>query len=162
MVRFAAFAVLFLAFLTPGYALAQQVDDLYAVRGYDPARDPKADVAEASVRATKEQKRILIIAGGDWCVWCKILERTLDKDAEVRAEMAQTFIIVEVNFSRENANKAFFGQYRKAPGYPDFVILASDGTYLGAQNTAKLEKGDGYNRKSLIEFARRWRVKAAA
>lgn len=71
--------------------------------------------------------------------------------------MAQTFVIVEVNMSRENTNSEFFKNYRKAPGYPDFLVLASDGSFLAAQATSALELGNGYNRKSLIAFARRWR-----
>ncbi|HWA21270.1 MAG TPA: thioredoxin family protein [Caulobacterales bacterium] len=154
---FVAVALLAFVQVWPLTAHAQPSDDPYAVHGYDPRRDPKADISAASVRATKEGKRILVIAGGDWCVWCKILDRALAQDSEVMAEVAQTFVIVDVNMSRENTNSGFFRNYRKAPGYPDFLILESDGSFLGAQDTSKLERGDGYNRKSLIAFARRWR-----
>ena len=41
---------------------------------YDPDRDPFADVNEAVTIAKSEGKNILLIVGGDWCVWCDILE----------------------------------------------------------------------------------------
>lgn len=138
-------------------AAPQTADPLYAVARYDAGRDPSADVAAAVPRASAENKRILVEVGGDWCVWCGILDRFVAADPDVHAAMADAFVIVKVNWSRGHENEAFLSQYRTPEGYPDFIILDSDGRYLGAQDTGELEQGRSYNRRSLIAFARQWR-----
>jgi thiol:disulfide interchange protein len=134
------------------------VDPLYVIDDYYPGHDPRADLALAVERAAAENKRILLVVGGDWCVWCHILDRFLAQDEVAHAEMAATFVIVKVNMSRENENEDFLAAYPTPEGYPDFIVLASDGRYLASQNTEVLEEGRSYSRDRMIAFARRWRV----
>jgi hypothetical protein len=35
--------------------------------GYDPKRNPAKDLEAATVQAAKENKRILLVVGGEWC-----------------------------------------------------------------------------------------------
>ena len=109
--------------------------------------------------ASSQNTRILIVVGGDWCVWCEILDRFIAQDASVRAEFARSFVILKVNWSRENENQDFLGRYPTPAGYPDFIILNADGSFAGQQNTAELERGRSYDPASMIAFARRWRMR---
>ncbi|MEJ0058961.1 MAG: thioredoxin family protein [Terricaulis sp.] len=131
-------------------------DNLYSQRGYDPARDPAVDLEAAIARATASNKHILIVVGGDWCVWCTILDRYLAEHADVRAAFAESFVVVEVNWSRENRNAAFLGNYPEQRGYPAFLILERDGAFVAAQDTELLEQGRSYSRESMLAFARSW------
>jgi thiol:disulfide interchange protein len=139
-------------------AAADETDALYLVDHYDARRDPSADLISAERAAGAQHKRILLEVGGNWCSWCMLLDRFIAGDAQVRTELARTFVILKVNFSEENQNRAFLSHYRESPGYPDFIILDAQGGLLGAQDTGALERGPSYNRDKLIAFARRWRT----
>lgn len=130
---------------------------LYVIQGYDPARDPAADLSLALRRARENDRRVLIVVGGDWCVWCDILDIYLARNPDVRAEFANSFVILKVNMSQDNENSAFLSRFPSSVGYPDFFILDARGRYLGQQDTADLEDGRSYNRDRMLAFARRWR-----
>lgn len=49
----------------------------YVVDHYDPARDPAADLELTVQRAEAENKRILLVIGGEWCIWCEYLANFL-------------------------------------------------------------------------------------
>ncbi len=44
--------------------------------------------------------------------------------------LQQNFLIMKVNYSRENQNRQFLSQLPPIPGYPYFFLLESDGRYL--------------------------------
>ena len=161
MLRGLAIIVGLLAF-APASAVAQATlpNALYVNQSYDPRANPYRDLERAIERASAENKRILIIVGGDWCLWCDILDRFLAEDAEVRTAFADSFVILKVNWSRQNENVAFLSGFPASSGYPDFFILDSNGAYLGRQHTDVLESGRDYDRARMLAFARRWRVAA--
>jgi hypothetical protein len=124
--------------------------------GYDPARDPARDLQEAVTRAPTEGKRILLVVGGEWCGWCHILERYLEADADVRAAWSGAFVVLKVNFSRENENREFLSRYPEIPGYPHFFVLDKDGTFRHSQGTAALESGSSYSKEKMLGFIGKW------
>lgn len=154
-----AFAVgLTLLALTPAAsAQAQTHNALYLNESYDPWANPYRDLERAIARATAEDKRVLIVVGGDWCVWCEILDRFIAGDAGVSAAWSESFVVLKVNMSSVNQNTAFLSSFPDSVGYPDFFILESNGAYLGQQRTDALEQGRNYDRERMIAFARRWR-----
>lgn len=152
------FAVLALLNAAGAAAQTTSPSTLYVNESYDPRANPYRDLERAVARASAENKRILIVVGGDWCVWCDILDRFLAEDAEVRAAFADSFVMLKVNWSRENENIAFLSGFPASSGYPDFFILDSNGAYLGQQRTGVLESGRDYDRARMLVFARRWRV----
>ena len=46
------------------------------VASYDAARDPAKDLQDAMAEATQTNKKILLEVGGDWCVYCNIMDET--------------------------------------------------------------------------------------
>jgi hypothetical protein len=136
---------------------AEAAAGFFLVSAYDPARDPRADVAAATTRARAESKRILLMVGGEWCGWCHIMQRFIDADRTVFSAFAASFVGVKVNVSPENENEAFLSTYPEAPGYPFFIVLESDGSFLGVQDTGELEGVRTYSRARMLAFAQRWR-----
>lgn len=129
----------------------------YVVAEYDETRDPAADLAKAVSRARQEKKRILLEVGGTWCGWCKLLDGFIHDHAAVSDRLREGFLIVKVNWSRENPNQAFLGQYPAIHGYPHIFVLEEDGTFLHSQNTAELEEGRSYNLEAVLGFLDRWK-----
>ena len=42
---------------------------------FDPSRDAMKDFEAAKAEAKKSGKRILLDVGGNWCSWCRLLDR---------------------------------------------------------------------------------------
>jgi thiol:disulfide interchange protein len=133
-------------------------DGLYYNERFDPERNPRADIAAAGVLAREGGKRILMEVGGDWCVWCTIMDAYLIEHRDVRTAFLESFVIVKVNFSRENQNQAFLANFPQPEGYPVYYVLEHNGGLVAHQDTAVLEQGDSYNRARMLAFARRWRL----
>ena len=123
---------------------------LYFVDEYNPDRNPFDDVTDAAVEASAQGKRILLIVGGEWCVWCHILEDYIDGNPAVAGTLLDGFVVVKVNFSEENENADFFAQYSKVPAYPHFFVLDSQGNLLHSQPTDVLEAGDSYDNEKNV------------
>ncbi|MCG8461451.1 MAG: thioredoxin family protein [Holophagales bacterium] len=127
-----------------------------ASAGYDPKADPAADLEAAKARAQTQGKHILLEIGGEWCSWCRLLEKTLKGDVELREALDSRFVVVKVNFSDENPNEAFLSRYPKISGYPHIFVLDASGELLHSQDTGLLEEGRGYSKRALLAFFERW------
>jgi len=127
--------------------------------GYDPAADPFVQLQDAQVGAADDTKLILIIAGGEWCIWCHYLDAFLVENTDVAMALKSTFVVVKAYLGGENDNEAFFSTLPEAAGYPHFWVLASDGTVLASQNTLPLEDGDkSYDKANFVSFIDKWSV----
>src|SRR3954466_13819426 len=51
---------------------------------YDPKADADALVAAAAAQARRENQRVLLMFGGDWCGWCHRLHELFQTNPEVR------------------------------------------------------------------------------
>ena len=145
-----------------GVSAAQDPDGVappalpYVVDDYDPDRDPGADLQSAIQLATESRKRILLEVGGQWCGWCKLLDLFIHDHPAVHSLLVDHFLIVKVNYGRENENAEFLEQYPQIHGYPHIFVLESDGTFLHSQDTALLEDGRTYNEGALVKFLKMW------
>lgn len=135
---------------------ATQHDAIYVVGEYDPGRDPSADLEAAVERAQVNRKRILLEVGGEWCGWCHTLDRFIEEHPAVSARLAESFLIVKVNFSPENRNEQFLTAYPEIPGYPHIYVLETDGSLLHSQNTFELESGRTYSEEAILAFLEAW------
>jgi thiol:disulfide interchange protein len=129
---------------------------------FDPDRDAARDVAAAAAKAKTESKRVLVDVGGEWCSWCHLLDRFFAADDEARTVRDASYVVVKVNYSPENRNKAFLSQYPTITGYPHLFVLDADGKLVHSQDTGELEQGEGYNREKMIAFLKRYAAPAKA
>ena len=124
---------------------------------YDPARNPADDLEQAIMIAQRENKRIMLELGGDWCIWCKYMDDFYKSQPDILQARVENYVLVKVNVSEENANEKFLSQFSEAAGYPHIYILESDGTLLHSQNTADLEDGaDSYVPDVFMAFLQKW------
>src|SRR5690348_16127069 len=65
--------------------------DLYVVADYDPTRDAAKDLELAMAMAAESKRNILLDVGGDWCVWCHILDDYLAKNRAIGDAFAASF-----------------------------------------------------------------------
>lgn len=127
---------------------------------FDPARDAAADVATAVAMARAQGKRVLVDVGGEWCSWCRLLDHFVATNDDVRKLRDDHYVWVKVNWSPQNRNEALLSRWPKIKGYPHFFVLDGKGRMIHSQNTGLLEAGEGYDKKKMLAFLRRYRAPA--
>ncbi|MGV3616775.1 MAG: thioredoxin family protein [Fimbriimonas sp.] len=123
---------------------------------FDPKRDAAKDIAAAVKVAQKQNKRILLDVGGEWCGWCHKLDKFFKTDKEIADTLKAKFVVVKVNFSQENENKAVLSKYPPAEGYPHLYVLDKNGKFLHSQGTGELETGDHHDHDKFMAFFKKW------
>jgi thiol:disulfide interchange protein len=108
-------------------------------------------------QATRDGKRIILVVGGEWCIWCKILQDFLILNRDVKQQWDDNYITIKVYFGPENQNQPFLSQFPEINGYPHLFVLDSDGSLLHSQRTAELESRESYSKKKVTKFLDSWR-----
>ena len=139
-----------------GRAFAQEPPKEAPRVKFDPKRDPAKDLAEAVKAAKKQNKRILLDVGGEWCGWCHKLDKFFATNLEAGKILKDKYVVVKVNFSPENENVAFLSKYPKISGYPHLFVLEKDGKLLHSQDTGLLETGPEHDAAKVIPFLKKW------
>ena len=129
---------------------------VYSVAVYSPERDPAEDLTATIGQAQTQQKRILLEVGGNWCAWCRLLDKFLQNNRKVGTTLRRSFIIMKVNYSEENPNEPFLSSYPEIPAFPHFFVLDRNGKLLHSQGTAELEEGQSYNEAAFLAFLGSW------
>jgi hypothetical protein len=125
---------------------------------YDPRRNPVKDLLMAEAQAKQANKHILLEVGGDWCGWCKILDKFFADHGELLKVRDSNFVLMKVNMSAVNENYPFLSQYPKIPGYPWLFVVDADGKLLVSKSTNDLENGaSSYDEKSIKDFLLAWK-----
>ena len=130
--------------------------DYQPVAKYDPARDAAKDIQQALAEAQRTNRHVLLEVGGEWCVWCHIMDKFFDTHQDLLSLRESNYVMVKVNFSGENKNEQVLSQYPKIPGYPHLFVLDAQGKLLHSQSTAELEAGKSYNKRKFTQFLKKW------
>lgn len=130
--------------------------------GYDPLRDPGKDLAAATAEAKMSNRNIFVEVGGEWCSWCHTLDRFFHEHPDLEALRDQSYVIMKVNVSQENPNRAFLSRFPFIHGYPHIFILDAQGKLMRSQSTNVLEDGRSYNTRRVRELLERFAPKRGA
>ena len=123
---------------------------------YDPAIDGQMQIARAELEAQRTNKKVLLIVGGKWCGWCRLLDETFQRSPATSELRNKLFIALHINVSEENGNECALKTYPAAPSAPFIYVLDAKGTLLGTEDTVGWESGDGYNPQRIESFLRKW------
>lgn len=145
--------LLILIFLLTGFVGVAQVEPIY-----NPEANAQADIDSAVKKAAAEGKNVFLQIGGNWCVWCRKYHQFTNNDPEISKYIADNFVVVKVNYSKENKNEAVLEklEFPQRFGFPVFVVLDSSGRRIHTQNSAYLESGDGYDKEKVLNFYKQW------
>lgn len=126
---------------------------------FDPARDAAHDLETALRIARSTRRRVLAEVGGEWCTWCHIMDRFFASNPDLKKIRDAHFVLLRVNFSKENQNQAFLARWPKVAGYPHLYVVDAEGRLLVSQDTSTLETAKDYDpiafRAFLLEWASR-------
>ena len=123
---------------------------------FDATRDAVKDFQAAKDEARRTGRRILVDVGGNWCSWCRLMDRWFTQNADLKKLRDESFVVLLVNYSPDNKNEALLSQFPKVEGYPHFFVLDAAGKVLQSQDTGQLEDGRGYSRPKMTAFLQAW------
>ncbi|HEX7873490.1 MAG TPA: thioredoxin family protein [Sphingobium sp.] len=91
---------------------------------YDEKADADKQVAAAKALAKKQNKKLLIDLGGNWCPDCRVFAGVL-KLPDVKAFVARHYVVVTVDVGRMDKNLQIPGHYGvdKVKGVPAILIV---------------------------------------
>lgn len=130
---------------------------LAGINPYDEKADPSKDLASILEKIKGTNLRVILQVGGNWCIWCKRLEKMFLDNPDLDSLLKKNFVLLKVNYSKENKNEEFLSKYPKIKGYPHIFVLETDGTLLKSFDTEQLEEDKGYSKKKIIEFLENWK-----
>ena len=127
---------------------------------YDEQADARRQIAAALAKAKKENRRVLIQWGGNWCGWCLKLDELCKSDAKLRQKLQYEYDVVHVDAGREGKNLELAKEYGAAcekEGYPYLTILDADGKPLANTGTPPFENDPkdmkaGHSPEKLVNF----------
>ena len=128
---------------------------------YDIHADGSSLVGEALGRAPADHKRVILVFGANWCIWCRRLHATFENDPRVSAALAKDFIVVRIDVNKRHgeARNAALNERFGNPiehGIPVLVVLASNGKQLTTKDSGELEDGSGHSPAKILEFLSAW------
>lgn len=145
-----------------GYAQTKKVNpelDSLA-KPYHPEADAQKDIDSLVVLAKKENKNIIIQAGGNWCIWCLRFNNFIHQNKKIDELLDQNFVYYHLNFSPENKNEGVFNKYAPGKGneygYPFFIVMDSNEKVLTTRESGSLEAGKGYDETKVLDFFKEW------
>ncbi|MEY8760772.1 thioredoxin family protein [Chryseobacterium tongliaoense] len=130
---------------------------------YDPKADAQKDINDLIAKAKKENKNILIQAGGNWCIWCLRFNQFVQTTPELKDIVDKNYLYYHLNYSPDNKNEKIFAQYGNPGdkfGYPVFILLDKNGKMIHVQQSDVLEEGKGYSKEKVKEFFNSWTPKS--
>lgn len=141
---------------------AQDVEKGKLKKPYHPEENAEEKIALLVKQAKKENKNIMMQAGGNWCIWCLRFNNFVQTTPELKKIVDQNYLYYHLNYSPENKNAKVFAKYGNPGdkfGYPVFIILDKDGKQIHTQDSAVLEDGSGYSLQKVKEFFESWKPK---
>ena len=143
-------------------AVAAAADAPAPAGPYDPSVDGWAQVKAAAGHAKLDGRRVLVVVGGNWCKWCRALDRLMSENPDVKAEIGARWELVHLNWSKENKNAeamAHLGDPDKL-GFPSLVVVSPKLAVLHTQDSGAFENPDhthpGHDPAKLLAFLKQW------
>ncbi len=130
---------------------------------YNDKENAEAKIAELVKQAQKENKNIILQAGGNWCIWCLRFNQFVQTTPELKNVVDENYLYYHLNYSPENKNEKVFAKYGNPGekfGYPVFVVLDKNGKMIHTQDSAVLEEGKGYSIEKVKAFFTDWAPKS--
>lgn len=130
---------------------------------YSETEDAEAKIKELVVQAQKENKNIILQAGGNWCIWCLRFNQYVQTTPELKEIIDQNYLYYHLNYSPKNKNEKVFASYGNPGdefGYPVFIVLDKNGKQIHTQESGSLEQDKGYSLEKVKAFFNAWKPKA--
>lgn len=122
------------------------------------------DITNAISTAQQSGKNILLMFGGNWCVWCHRLHGLLQSNEKIKSFLNENYILVLVDVGKKDKNLDLNEKYGNpyALGFPVLVVLDKAGNQIHTQETGSLEytkeetEQKGHDPARVLNFLKTW------
>lgn len=128
---------------------------------YDESAIAEEDISTALEMANTENRRVLLVYGGNWCGWCHALHRLFASNTGIRKKLQYEYEVVMVdigNFDKNMEIAQRFGADLKKTGVPFLTVLDRDGNLVVNQETGSLEEGNSHSPDAVMAFLTAWQA----
>lgn len=127
---------------------------------YDEAANGRTLIDQALAAAKRDNTRVLVMFGGNWCGWCHKLHTLFKQDQEIGRTLLYEYQLVMIDIGKWNKHMdlaAGFGADLKA-GVPFLTVLDAEGKVLANQETGSLEVGDKHDPAKVKALLEKWKA----
>ncbi len=125
---------------------------------YDKNADAIALVDAALKKATRDNKRVLAMFGGDWCGWCHLLHNTFKKDRAVSKLLRYEYELVMIDTKSKGVAELKKRWNSPVKSYPYLVVVDAAGNMVKNQATEALEQGKAHDPAKVLEFLEKYKA----
>jgi thiol-disulfide isomerase/thioredoxin len=100
---------------------------------YDEKADAKADIEAALALAMRENRRVLIQWGGNWCGKCLLLDKCFRSDPALKKALLYEYVVVHVDVGMGEKNVDLYRHYEMPLSVPSLTVLDAAGKVLAGQ-----------------------------
>ena len=128
---------------------------------YDESANANTDVVLAIVKARRENQRVLVVMGANWCHWCRLLHTLFDEHKAIKRKLLYEYQVVWVDIGRMDKHTKLPERWKvdlKESGVPFLVVLDGGGKVLTKQETSSLEDGPKHDPAKVLAFLEKWQV----
>ena len=165
IIRTMCASIMITILLTSAFALEPQpADNQTNVRPdiFDSAADAEMQITTALVKAKRENQRVLLMFGGNWCGWSHKLYHVFENDKQIAQLLHYEYQLVLVDIGRRDKHMDValdYGTDLEANGVPFLTVLDADGKVLTNQETGSLEEGDHHDPQKVAVFLKKWKAR---
>jgi thiol:disulfide interchange protein len=121
------------------------------------ANAPK-EIQEARAAALKQNKRVLLVFGANWCIDCHILDRAFHQP-RVAPLLQGNYVVVHIDVGQYDKNLALAKQYHVdlGKGVPSVAVIDAKNTLV--TSSTEFEKAHLLTEQDVIDFLDQWKPK---
>lgn len=125
---------------------------------YPANADANKEIGDALKVAASNNKRVMLIFGGNWCYDCHVLDQGLH-DGEAGKIVKESFLLVHVDIGEGDKNLDLVKKYETTLdfGVPTVVLLNSSGRVIYSSTKGEFEPARRMMKKDLIAFLNEWK-----
>jgi len=128
---------------------------------YNEQADARQQIDEALKVARRDDKRVLLVFGGNWCGWCLKLHKVFEENDDLARLLRYEYAVAWIDSQQLKEHKELGAAYQEEigkHGVPFCVVLDRNGAVLTMQNTGALESGPNHDTEKLSTFLKNWIV----
>ena len=126
---------------------------------YPANADAKKEIEAALKTAHLENKRVILIFGGNWCYDCHVLDQALH-EGEAAKIVKESFLLVHVDIGEGDKNLDLIKKYETtlAFGVPTVVIIDHESRVVYTSTKGEFEAARQMMKKDLVAFLNQWKA----
>lgn len=125
---------------------------------YPTGADAKKNIEAALKTAHAENKRVMLIFGGNWCYDCHVLDQALH-EGDAAKIVKESFLLVHVDIGEGDKNLDLINKYETTLGFgvSTVVIIDDEGRVIYSSTKGEFEAARQIMKKDLVAFLHRWK-----